>query len=198
MYTGKQPMSEDKYKTRQPGEDYRSSVAQNGVDEYRPTSNGYLTNGYHTESKDTSPNLHSMSSTSSYTDQEIQSGIQRRKDFLSSRSISYKPPEHSEDNSEDFDTSFQRRVQKSSTESCLNSRNGMRSDGSNDDSFSKYFTSLEEQTRILAEIESKKSTASLTSSSNRDLLSLPLPSNHPVPLTPAAPMSEWPGDSGGQ
>ena len=187
MYTGKQPMSEDRFKTRQPGEDYRSSTAQNGYSEHKPLSNGHLTNGFYSDIKDVSPNQQSSVSSNAYTNQEIQSGIQRRKDFLSKRSISYKPPEHSEDESEDLDTSFQRRVQKSSTESCLSSRNGMRSDGSNDDSFSKYFTSLEEQTRILAEIESKKSTASLTSSSNRDLLSLPLPFLHPAPLTPNTP-----------
>ena len=161
--------SERKYKQLRYGEDYRSTLPQSSEPIITPNSNGFLGSGSTKEEPAKSKEISSDAST--FKSLERQDTTKRYEDLDANSKVHFKLAGDAED-SNNLISSF-RRVQKSSTESCLHIR-GTPSSGGGEDEFSKYYTSLEEQTRILADIESKNSNLTSTSSSNRELSSVPL------------------------
>ena len=142
-------------------------------------SNSNISNGFQKEGAANIAGGSTMGGSRFKAQDELE-GSKRRENFASQRSISYKGREASKD--EDEYRSSSRCVQKSSTESSLSTRNSLSFSDRNDDSFSKYFTSLEEQTRILAEIEAKKSNETSDMATPGGLPALPVTTFNHFPV----------------
>ena len=147
--------------------DITSSIYQNGVTRHEPYVHKDVGKKFNTDML-ANGEACTISSPELITD-ERHNQSRTRGGFSYQRSLSYKGPDYQYEDT-DYLASSHHRVQKSSTETCLNT-------SSNEDSFGKYLTSFEEQTRILAEIEKNKINPNPVSSSASHDITQTLPAN---------------------